>query len=255
VFNDVTKQAGIVEDGYGLGIAVTDANTDGWPDVYIANDYLANDVLWLNNKNGTFTNTIATSTKHQSYNSMGVDAADINNDGLTDIAVVDMLPETNERKKMMFSATNQEKYDMQQRFGYQPSFVRNMLQLNNGTRKINNSTQPFYSEIGQYAGMFETDWSWSVLMADFDNDGWKDIHITNGLAKDVTNNDYAGFRNGPAQSNYTFGNNDAAKNTHDKNSIADLRKVIDEYGSIKMENYFFIIMATLALAIQQHKAV
>jgi hypothetical protein len=239
VFSDVTKQAGIMEDGYGLGIAITDANNDNWPDIYIANDYIANDLLWLNNKNGTFTNTIATSTKHQSYNSMGVDAADINNDGLTDIAVVDMLPETNERKKMMFSATNQEKFDMQQRFGYQPSYVRNMLQLNNGSRKLNNTQQPFYSEIAQYAGVFETDWSWSVLMADFDNDGWKDIHITNGLAKDVTNNDYASFRNSETHSNYTFGNNNTADNTTAPKTTVDLRKLIDEYGSIKMQSYFF----------------
>lgn len=238
-FNDVSKAAGIQEDGYGLGIVITDVNNDNWPDIYVANDYIGNDLLWLNNKNGTFTNTIATSLKHQSYNSMGVDAADINNDCLTDLAVVDMLPETNERKKMMFSAANQEKYDMQQRFGYQPSFVRNMLQLNNGNRKLNNKNEPFYSEIGQLAGVFETDWSWSVLMADFDNDGWKDIHITNGLGKDVTNNDYATFRNGQAPSNYTFGGSNATENTTDKNSTTSLRKNIDEYGSIKMENYFF----------------
>ncbi len=239
VFTDVTSSAGIKEDGYGLGVVIADVNNDNWPDVYVANDYIANDLLWLNNKNGTFSNTIAASLKHESYNSMGVDAADINNDGLTDLAVVDMLPETNERKKMMFSATNQEKYDMQQRMGYQPAFVRNMLQLNNGNRNVNNKQQPFYSEIGQLAGIFETDWSWSVLMADFDNDGWKDIHITNGLAKDVTNNDYASFRNGQAPTNYTFGSNNAAENTTGKNSTASLRKTIDAYGSIKMENYFF----------------
>jgi enediyne biosynthesis protein E4 len=238
VFTDVSKAAGIKEDGYGLGVVITDVNNDNWPDVYVANDYIGNDLLWLNNKNGTFSNTIATSLRHQSYNSMGVDAADINNDGLTDLAVVDMLPESNERKKMMFSATNQEKYDMQQRFGYQPSFVRNMLQLNNGNRKINNRDEPFYSEIGQLAGVFETDWSWSVLMADFDNDGWKDMHITNGLGKDMTNNDYASFRNGQAPNNYSFGKNDS-ENTTDKASTEILRKNIDAYGSIKMENYFF----------------
>jgi len=238
VFTDVSKAAGIKEDGYGLGVVITDVNNDNWPDIYVANDYISNDLLWLNNRNGTFSNVISTSLKHQSYNSMGVDAADINNDGLIDLAVVDMLPENNERKKMMFSATNQEKYDMQQRFGYEPSFVRNMLQLNNGNRKLNNKETPFYSEIGQLAGLFETDWSWAVLMADFDNDGWKDIHITNGLGKDMTNNDYASFRNGQAPTNYTFGKNEA-ENTTDKTSTASLRKNIDEYGSIKMDNYFF----------------
>ncbi len=239
VFQDVSKEAGIKEDGYGLGLVVADVNNDNWPDIYVANDYIGNDLLWLNNKNGTFSNVISTSLRHQSYNSMGVDAADINNDGLPDLSVVDMLPETNERKKMMFSAANQEKYDMQQRFGYEPTFVRNMLQLNNGNRKINNKSEPFYSEIGQLAGVFETDWSWSVLMADFDNDGWKDIHVTNGLGKDLTNNDYASFRNGEANtSNYTFGGTDAEKRL-DKTTTASLRKTIDQFGSIKMDNYFF----------------
>jgi enediyne biosynthesis protein E4 len=238
IFIDVTKKVGIQEDGYGLGLVITDANKDNWPDIYVANDYISNDLLWLNNKDGTFTNVIGSATKHQSYNSMGVDAGDINNDGLTDFAVLDMLPETNERKKMMFQSTNQEKYDMQQRFGYQPSYVRNMLQLNNGNRKQNNKSEPFYSEVGQMAGIFETDWSWSVLMADFDNDGWKDIHITNGLGKDMTNNDYAAFRNLKQQSNYTFGGN-GNENGPDKNTISLLRKNMDEYGAVKINNYLF----------------
>ena len=238
VFHDVSMQAGIKEDGYGLGIVITDVNNDNWPDIYVANDYIGNDLLWLNNKNGHFSNVISTSLKHQSYNSMGTDAADINNDGLPDLAVVDMLPETNDRKKIMFNGSSQEKYDMQQRFGYEPSFVRNMLQLNNGNREINHQQQPFYSEIGQLSGVFETDWSWSVLMADFDNDGWKDIHITNGLGKDVTNNDYASFTNGQAHTNYTFGGSNAA-GTPGKNDMPSLRKNIDQYGSVKMNNYLF----------------
>jgi len=239
VFTDVSEAAGIKEDGYGLGIVITDANNDNWPDIYVANDYIANDLLWLNNGNGTFTNTIAASMRHQSYNSMGVDAADINNDGLPDIAVVDMLPESNERKKMMFSAANQEKYDMQQRFGYEPSFMRNMLQLNNGIRQSGNKSIPFYSEIGQQAGISETDWSWSILMADFDNDGWKDIHITNGLAKDLTNNDYAAFVNDKAHTgNYTFGANSESK-VLDRETIAALRKNIDKFGTVKMQGYLF----------------
>ncbi|MFM2359105.1 MAG: hypothetical protein RLY16_1098 [Bacteroidota bacterium] len=238
VFHDVSKEAGIKEDGYGLGIVITDVNGDNWPDIYVANDYIANDLLWLNNKNGSFTNVIATAIKHQSYNSMGVDAADINNDGLSDVAVVDMLPETNERKKMMFSATSQEKYDMQQRFGYEPSYMRNMLHLNNGNRTINNTLQPFYSEIGQLAGTFETDWSWSVLIADYDNDGFKDMHITNGLGKDMTNNDYASFRNSEASTgNYMFGSDRTDKKL-DQHTISSLRKTIDQFGSVKMDNYF-----------------
>ncbi len=239
VFKDVSAVAGIKEDAYGLGLVITDVNNDNWPDIYVANDYIGNDEMWLNNKNGTFSNIIATAVKHQSYNSMGTDAADINNDGLPDIAVVDMLPESSERKKMMANATTQEKFDMQQRFGYQPSYVRNMLQLNNGNRKQGTASHPFYSEIAQYAGMAETDWSWSVLMADFDNDGWKDIHITNGLGRDVTNNDYTAFRNAESNTNnYTFGNGKEQQQLV-KKDLASLRENIDKYGSVKMINYFF----------------
>jgi hypothetical protein len=248
VFQDVSKQVGIAEDGYGLGMVITDVNNDNWPDIYVANDYIGNDLLWLNNRNGTFSNVIASSLRHQSFNSMGVDAADINNDGLPDLAVVDMLPENNERKKMMANATSQEKFDMQQRFGYQPSYVRNMLQLNNGNRTINNKSEPFYSEIGQLAGIAETDWSWSILLADFDNDGWKDIHVTNGLGKDVTNNDYTTFRNAETNTNnYTFGATKAEKSL-EKNAIGSLRKNIDHYGSVQMENYFFHNNGNLSFA-------
>jgi enediyne biosynthesis protein E4 len=238
VFHDVSAEAGIKEDGYGLGIVITDVNNDGWPDIYVANDYIANDLLWLNNKNGSFSNVISTSLRHQSYNSMGVDAADMNNDLFPAIATMDMLPENNERKKMMLNSISQEKYDMQQRFGYEAAYMRNMLQLNNGNREINQRQEPFFSEIGQLAGISETDWSWSVLMTDFDNDGWKDIYITNGLGKDVTNNDYATFRNSTTPNNYTF----SGTNTEPvslNNNIKELRKEIDEYGSVKMGNYFF----------------
>jgi len=239
VFTDASIQAGIKEDGYGLGIVVTDANNDNWPDIYIANDYIGNDLLWLNNQDGTFANSISTSLKYQSYNSMGVDAADINNDLLPDLVTLDMLPETNERKKMMLNSSNQDKFDMQQRLGYEPAYMRNMLHLNNGNRLVKNKQIPFYSEIGQMAGVFETDWSWSVLMADFDNDGWKDMHITNGLGKDVTNNDYASFRNAQTHvTNYTFGGGTSQKPL-DTSTIASLRKEIDEYGSVEMDNYFF----------------
>ncbi|MEO6549237.1 MAG: VCBS repeat-containing protein [Ferruginibacter sp.] len=237
MFHDVSIPSGIKEDGYGLGVVITDVNNDNWPDIYVANDYISNDILWLNNHDGTFSNIIANSMNHQSYNSMGVDAADINNDGRPDIAVLDMSPETNERKKMMFNASGQEKYDMQQRLGYEPAFVRNVLQLNNGLRKVDNKSQPFYSEIGQLAGISETDWSWSVLMADFDNDGFKDIHITNGLAKDVTNNDYATFKNEHTNNQYSFsGSNGGRMN---EKTVQLLRENLDQYGSVKINNYFF----------------
>jgi hypothetical protein len=236
VFHDVSKEAGIKEDGYGLGVVVTDANGDNWPDIYVANDYLGSDRFWMNKGDGTFSNIASTSLKHQSYNSMGVDAADINNDGLTDLAVLDMVPEMAERKKMMFSAASQEKFDMALRMGYDPAFMRNMLQLNNGVRKKENGREPYFSEIGQFAGISESDWSWSVLMADFDNDGWKDIHITNGLAKDVTNNDYAAFRSEHTEAGYNFSGSGGKMETA---TIAVLREHLDGYGSVKVNNYFY----------------
>jgi len=193
VFRDVSRKAGIIEDGNGLGVVVTDVNNDGYPDLYVANDYIRNDLLWLNNKNGTFSNCISSAIKHQSYSSMGTDAADINNDGLPDIITLDMQPETNSRKKMMYSFLNERRRQLEEIKGYQPQYVHNMLQLNNGVRQIHNRSEPFFSETGYMAGIAETDWSWGVLMCDFDNDGWKDVHVTNGLGRDANNNDFVEY--------------------------------------------------------------
>lgn len=230
VFKDVTLQAGIKEPGYGLGVVVSDFNNDNWPDIYVANDYIANDVLWINNHNGTFSNRIATAVKHTSYSSMGVDAADINNDNLTDVASLDMLPEDNDRKKMMFSFMSNKRYEMERRSGYQPSFMRNMLQLNNGSRNINDTVEPFFSEVGQLSGIHQTDWSWSILMADFDNDGWKDVHITNGMGKDMLNNDYIYYRN-------NFASNGQFADIAERNKRVVQK--LSEYRSVELSNYCF----------------
>ncbi|WP_242204043.1 VCBS repeat-containing protein [Aestuariivivens insulae] len=186
-FVDVSSESGIVNStlSYNLGASITDINNDGWPDVYIANDYLVPDYLYINNGDGTFTNNLGKSMGHTSQFSMGNDAADINNDGLTDIISLDMLPEDNRRQKLLFAPDNYEEFDMIVRSGFHRQFMRNMLQLNNGDGT--------FSEIGQLSGISNTDWSWGPLMADYDNDGWKDLFVTNGYLRDYTNMDFLKF--------------------------------------------------------------
>lgn len=181
-FSDVSKQAGITIEGFGLGVGICDINNDGWLDVYVSNDFLTNDILYINNGNGTFSDKISTYLKHQSLNGMGMDISDINNDGLSDIVVLDMLPQDNKRLKQTVGYFSYDKQKQNIDFGYMPQYLRNTLQLNNG-----NGT---FSEIGQLSGIHSTDWSWAPLIADFDNDGWKDIFITNGFRRDVTNLDF-----------------------------------------------------------------
>jgi hypothetical protein len=236
VFEDVSMQAGIKEDGYGLGVTVSDFNNDGWPDIYVANDFISNDNLWLNNKNGTFTNCISKALRHQSYSSMGVDAADLNNDGLSDVVTLDMLPEYNERKKTSYSFMNYERYQSERLRGYEPEFMRNMLQLNNGNRNIENQTLPFFSEIGQLAGISQTDWSWSVLLADFNNDGWKDVHITNGVGRDFINVDFLEFSH--QMFDAITGKKEQQKRIKEK--LAELNPVeLGNYLYINNHDYFF----------------
>jgi hypothetical protein len=230
LFTDVTLQAGIIDDGFGLGVVSSDFNNDGWPDIYVANDFISNDVLWLNNKNGTFTNSIAQSLRHQSYSSMGADAADINNDGLPDITTLDMLSETNERKKITSSIMNYDRYETERSLNYEPEFVRNMLQLNNGNfTQSSLSSIPFFSEIGQLAGIPATDWSWSVLMADFDNDGWKDMHITNGIGRDFINSDFLEF------SGSVFQSTASAEEQRKK-----IKEKLTELKHITLPNYLYL---------------
>jgi enediyne biosynthesis protein E4 len=232
-FEDVSKESGILEDGYGLGIVVSDFNNDNYPDIYIANDYLSNDYFWQNDGKGHFKNVVKTATKHQSFSSMGVDAADINNDLLPDLAVLDMMPNTTERKKMMVLGFTPEKFEMQRNLGYEQQFSRNMLQLNRGLRK---NGEPIFSEIGHLAGIAETDWSWSVLMADFDNDTWRDIHISNGLAKDLTNNDFIAFTQETQENQYSFG---GTNTTISPEKIKQWVKRLGEFEPVKKTNFFF----------------
>jgi hypothetical protein len=189
-FTNVSAEAGILIEGYGLGLAISDINKDGWPDVYVANDFVSNDVLYINNGDGTFSNKIKHMLKHQSMNGMGTDVADYNNDGLADIVVVDMMPDKNLRQKSMFANINYDRYMLELRLNYEPQFVRNTLQLNRGAGP---NGELSFSEVGQMAGVYKTDWSWTPLFADFDNDGLKDLFITNGYGKDVTDMDFVAY--------------------------------------------------------------
>jgi hypothetical protein len=188
-FTNVTQEAGITLEGFGLGLSVSDFNNDGWTDIYVSNDYLSNDVLYINNKNGTFSNKTSQFISHQSQFSMGNDAADINNDSRLDIITVDMLPETNDRKKTTIGNKSYLTYINNEKFHYEYQYVRNMLHLNNGV-----DAGIKFSEIGELAGVYQTEWSWAPLFADFDNDGNKDLVITNGFPKDITDKDFANYR-------------------------------------------------------------
>ncbi|MGC3944953.1 MAG: VCBS repeat-containing protein [Chryseolinea sp.] len=187
-FVDVSEAAGIKGNplGFGLGITAADINKDGWIDLYVSNDYVEPDYMYINNGDGTFTDRMPEYVQHISYFSMGCDISDINNDGLADIFTVDMLPEDNRRQKLLYGPENYEHYALMVMNGFYFQNMRNMLHLNNG-----NGT---YSEIGQFAGISKTDWSWAPLFGDYDNDGWKDLFITNGYFRDYTNRDFLKYK-------------------------------------------------------------
>lgn len=185
-FTDVSHQARILVEGYSLGSSISDVNADGWPDIYISNDFLTSDILYINNKNGTFTDRASEYLKHTSFASMGNDIADFNNDALADIFVLDMLPEDNYRKKMLIPSANFDKFQLSLEKGYLPAYTRNTLQLNNGNGS--------FSEIAFLSGVSSTDWSWSALWADYDNDGDKDLMVTNGFYRDLGNLDYINYQ-------------------------------------------------------------
>lgn len=183
-FTDVTSRSGLNSSAlsYGLGAGVADINQDGFTDIYVSNDYNVPDFLYINNGNGTFTDRLREYIGHTSQFSMGNDVADINNDALPDIFTLDMLPEDNRRQKLLLSPDNYGKFELNLRVGFYYQYMRNMLHLNMG-----NNT---FAEVGQLAGVSNTDWSWAPLFADYDNDGWKDLYVTNGYLRDYTNMDF-----------------------------------------------------------------
>lgn len=230
VFKDVSRQAGIWNFAYGMTATVEDFNNDGWPDVYVANDFIQPDLLYINNRNGTFTNRIGDYFKHTSQHTMGVDLADFDNDGLFDLFGVDMLSHTNYRRKTVVSTNTQNKYTSLVTHNYFQPVVRNVLQRNNG-----NNT---FSDIACMAEVYQTDWSWSGLMADLDNDGWKDLLVTNGYQRELTDMDFINFTMADIKSKGTIA--EQFPNIHDFLAIIPQYKVRDfvfkNNGDLTFEN-------------------
>ncbi|HTE30651.1 MAG TPA: VCBS repeat-containing protein [Chryseolinea sp.] len=190
-FTDVSEQAGIYGSviAFGLGVTVGDINKDGWPDIYVSNDFFERDYLYINNKNGTFKECLPDQMKSISGTSMGADLADINNDSYPDIFVTEMLPKDNDRLKTVTTFENWDRYQYNVKNDYYHQFTRNMLQLNNGNGS--------FSEVGRLAGVEATDWSWGALLFDMDNDGMKDIFVSNGIFQDLTDQDYLQYVSNP----------------------------------------------------------
>jgi hypothetical protein len=191
-FTDVSEEAGIYGSkiGFGLGVSVGDVNRDGWPDIYVSNDFFERDYLYINQQDGTFREVLTHQLREISLGAMGADMADINNDGYPEIFATEMTPEGNARLKTKALFDTWENYAIKLHKGYYHQFARNVLQLNNRNGS--------FSEIGRYAGVSMTDWSWGALIMDLDNDGWNDLFVANGIYKDLLDRDYLHFFSNPA---------------------------------------------------------
>lgn len=222
VFRDVSNKAGINLDGFGHGATTVDINNDGWKDIYVSDDFVTENILYINNHDGTFTNRSKEYFKHTSYNAMGQDVVDINNDGLPDVVELDMNAEDNYRKKMTLPANSYQAFQYFDYYGYQYQYVRNTLQLNQGPRlgQQGRIGAPAFSEIGFLSGIAQTDWSWTPLVVDFNNDGNRDIVITNGFPKDVSDHDFTTYRK-------------------DAYAVTSKKKVLEQIPEVKIHNYAF----------------
>lgn len=220
-FVDVTEEVGIrgTPLNYGLGAGISDVNKDGWPDIYVGNDYSPPDYLYINDEGNGFVNKIQSSMGHTSRASMGVDISDVNNDNLPDVFVLDMISEGNRRQKLLHMPNDRAAFQEEVASGFYYQYTVNTLQLNNG-----NGT---FSEIGQLAGISNTDWSWAPLVADYDNDGWKDVYVSNGILHDFTSRDFIQFRVDLLE-----------KKNYDLEP-RDVKTLMENLPSTKLENYAF----------------
>ncbi len=216
-FTDVSSDAGIVFGGYSLGVVAGDVNGDSWDDIFVSNDFQGNDLLYINNGNGTFSEQARKYFRHSSFAGMGADMRDINHDAIPDILVLDMLAEGSARQKLLMDWPAHERYLMSLEMGYLPQYTRNTLQISNGKD---------YSEIGQFAGIESTDWSWAPLFGDFDNDNDQDILVTNGFVRDLGDKDFVDYFNPHS----TFG---AAGNKE------EVLKMIAQKDGVPLVNYVF----------------
>jgi enediyne biosynthesis protein E4 len=236
-FIDVSEAAKIYGNGinFGLGIAASDINNDGWPDLYVSNDFEEQDYCYINNKDGTFKEVCKKIFAHMSRSTMGLDIADYNNDLLPDVVTVDMLPEDNHRQKILQGADQYDKYNLMVDSGYGHQNTRNMLQLNRGMGK---DSLPVFSEIGQLANVSNTDWSWSALLTDFDNDGLKDLFVSNGFIRDYTNLDFVKYDVANAmQEAVAEGKDISTREKYQQNM--PLFDLIKKMPSSKVSNYVF----------------
>ncbi len=219
-FIDRTVSAGLETRAFGLSTILQDFNNDGKPDIYQANDYLEPDYLFINKGGNKFVNEFDKFFKHCSYSSMGSDYADLNNDGLSDLITVDMLPEINQRQKQLRRGNNYDEFEKFVKYGYGHQYVKNVLQLNNGNGS--------YSDVSYFTGMAFTDWSWAVLINDFDNDGFKDVYINNGYMRDITDMDYSKFYMDSIK-----------KELIKAKSDTDVVNLLSLIPSVKVQKYYF----------------